>query len=153
MTFLLQSVWASHPGALDPVDVLREVHISMERGTVPAEQTRKQFVRGLDRYFAGSGDLATCLGLRARQGRCNEEPRRRVAQQARAALIHEAMVTHGGSVSCASAEWLSRALRGMAPVPAQLEPHVVKLRQLKGVKVALSSRQLFRIAKEHASAR
>ena len=127
--------------------------MAMERGAAPPEHVRQQFARGIERYLAGADDLASCLGLRARKGRCNEEPRRRMARQARDALIHDAMVLHSGAVNCGGAEWLSRALRGAAPIPAKLEEHVSKLRLLKGVKVKLSGRQLFRIAKEHASAR
>lgn len=150
MTNPLHSLWNNHPAPMDAYDVLREAMVAIERGTAAVEPARTQFVRGVGSYLAGDGDLDSCLGLRARRGRANEEPRRRAAARARNELIHQALTTYGG-VNCASAEWLSKAVRGDAPIPAGLVATVAELRQLKRVRGQLSGRHLLRLAQQHAS--
>lgn len=133
-----------NPVAQDGLQTIRDVMIAVEVGRPLGEASGRHLVQAFQMYMDGHDDISKNLGLRPRQGRCNEAPLRRERLLHRDRLIVAALEGLGGATR-ENRQHLCEFLAGCNRVLPLVEPFLSPIQQLRamhGGQLKLSEKQI-----------
>lgn len=141
------------PVAQSGLDTIRSVLVAIENDRPLDSQSAAHLGTALRAFLSGQTDITKNLGLRPRRGRSNEAPLRRERLLQRDRLIRAALTEMGGNTPQNRLELQSfldaLMLTGWGGL-GFLRP-IMELRKMHGGQLALSDKQIHRIATGQAA--
>lgn len=135
------------------LDTIRAVLVAIENGRPLDSQSAAHLGTALRAFLSGQTDISRNLGLRPRRGRSSEAPLRRERLLQRDRLIREALAELGGNTPQNRLELQgfldAYLLCGWGDL-GFLRP-IMELRKMHGGSLALSDKQIHRIATGQAA--